>query len=135
MNEQNIAKLTTGLGIWIGGLVLLAILFFSVNYRVTPTRLWITILGIPIRSIRIRDIRHMGTDPKLWAERWYNTLSPENRRLVIRRKHGILCRTMILTPKNPYVLMHELEQAKDVIKAGENKAGEKSPYSRAGTSR
>lgn len=130
MTEQNALKLATILGIWIGGITLLALMFFSVNYRVTATRLWITIFGIPIRCIRIRDIRHMGTDPKVWAERWYNTLSPENRRLVIRRKHGILCRTMILTPKNPYVLMHELEKAKDKLKEEE-----KSTHSAIGTSR
>lgn len=132
MTEQNAFKLATALGIWIGGVTVLALMFFSINYRVTAKRLWITILGIPIRCIRIRDIRHMGTDPKVWAERWYNTLSPDNRRLVIRRKHGILCRTMILTPKNPYVLMHELEKAKDKLKEEEKSAA---GYSAAGSTR
>ena len=63
----------------------------------------------------------MGTETKVWAERWYNTLSPVNRRLVIRRKSGLLFKTLIITPRNPYLLMHELEQAKERLKAAESK--------------
>lgn len=134
MTEQSMVELATALGIWIGAIALLALVFFSINYRITKTRLLITILGIPIRSIRIRDIRHMGTEPKAWAERWYNTLTPANRRLVIRRKSGLLCKTVIVTPKNPYHLMHDLEKAKSRIKAEETTA-EGNSHSAVGMSR
>jgi hypothetical protein len=120
MNEQLVIRIATYVGAWLGCIALLALLFFSINYRTTPTHLVITLLGIPVRRIRIREIRHMGTEPKVWAERWYNTFSPVNRRLVIRRKSGLFFKTLIITPRNPYLLMHELEQAKDRLKSAES---------------
>lgn len=119
MTEQLIIKLAIWLGAWLGTVALLVLIFLSINYRQTETHLVITLLGIPVRRIRIREIRHMGTDPKFWAERWYNTFSPLNRRLVIRRKSGLFARTLIITPRNPYQMMHDLEKAKEKLKAAE----------------
>lgn len=121
-NEQLVLKIAMVVGVWLGSLLLVLMMFYSVSYKITEKHLVIRVLGIPIRWIRIRDIRHMGTDSKVWAERWYNTFSPLNRRLVIRRKKGLLCRTLIITPKNPYAVMNDLEKAKEKLKAEEAKS-------------
>ncbi len=119
MSEQALIKLAIWVGVWVGSLVVLFGLFFSIRYKLSATHLRITVLGIPVRWFRIRDIRQMTTEPKFWAERWYNTLTPEGRHLAIRRKHGLIWKTVILTPENPFVLMHELEKAKAKLKAAE----------------
>ncbi len=119
MTEKELILVGTWVGAWLFAIVLLLAAVFSVNYRLNETHLMITVLGIPVRRIRIRDIRHMGTEPKIWAERWYNTLLPSSRRLVIRRKRGLVFRTLIITPKNPYIIMHDLEKAKERLKSME----------------
>ncbi|HAM71779.1 MAG TPA: hypothetical protein DCM86_09065 [Verrucomicrobiales bacterium] len=134
MNEQLMIKIAEYVGAWLGGVLLIVLLLFSINYRITETHLLITLFGLPIRRIKIRDIRHMGTETKGWAERWYNTLSPLNRRLVIRRKSGLLFKTMIITPRNPYLVMHDLEQAKQRLKAAEA-GGAPRPTSRSAASK
>lgn len=124
MTEQLIIKLAIWVGAWLGTVAVLVLIFLSINYRITATRLIITLLGIPIRCIRIRDIRHMGTDSKFWAERYYNTFTPLNRRLVIRRRTGLLSRTLIITPRNPHQMMHDLQKAKELLKAAETSGSE-----------
>ena len=119
MIDGTLIKLGIVLGAWLGLVFLALVLFYSTGYRLTPTHLVITVLRIPVRRIRIRDIRHMGTETRGWAERYYNTLSPVGRRLVIRRKHGLLSRTLIITPVNPFGLMHDIQAAKDKLKASE----------------
>ena len=134
INEELIIKIAEYVGAWLGCLLLIVFLLFTINYRITETHLVITLLRIPIRWIRIRDIRHMGTEPKGWAERWYNTLAPLHRRLTIRRKSGIFFKTLVITPKNPYLVMHDLEAARRKLKAIEAESRAR-PSSRAVTSK
>lgn len=117
-------RVAIGIGVWLGGLLLIYLLVKSVSYRVTETHLVIHLLWIPVRRISIREIRHMGTEHQGFSERWYNTFRPARTRLVIHRKRGWPSRILIITPKNTFVMMHDLQQAKDRLKAAE--AGTKS---------
>ena len=83
---------------------------FTIRYHVTPTHLKITWLGLPIRRIRLGDIKRVGTRPVVWAERWPSTLRNNGRLLVIRRRSGWL-RSLVITPKYPFEFRNELEQA------------------------
>lgn len=122
MTDVTLWKMATVLGIWLGSLLVAMALFKSVGYRLTETHLLITVLGIPIRRIRIQDIRHMGFEPRGWAERWYNTFTPVGRRLVIRRRKGLVSKTLIITPQNPFGLMHDIQKAKDKLKPAKEPA-------------
>lgn len=117
MFDQTLARLTTGVGLWLLFVALLAVLFHSINYRLTDRYLLITLVGIPIRWIRIRNIHQMNTSVVFWAERWYNTLSPVGRRLVIRHRGAWFFKTLIITPKSPHGLMLEIQKAKERLKA------------------
>ncbi|MBI1842070.1 MAG: hypothetical protein HYR88_14625 [Verrucomicrobia bacterium] len=123
MSDPSSARLAMWVGGWLAGLLVAFLLIKSVNYRMTERHLVITLAGIPVRRIRIRDIRHMDTEPRGFAERWYNTLAPSRSRLVIHRRKGWPCRTLIITPKNPFGMMHELQKAKEKLKAAEASAG------------
>jgi hypothetical protein len=81
----------------------------TIKYHVTAKHLKVTWLGVPVRHIRLDDIRHITTKPVFWAERWYNTFVVKNRMLVIRRRSG-LCKNFIITPKSPFVFRAELER-------------------------
>ena len=83
----------------------------SIRYHVTPTHLKITWLGVPVRRIRLDDIKRVGTRPAVWAERWPSTLRNNGRLLVIRRRSGWL-RSLVITPKYPFEFRNELEQAR-----------------------
>ena len=108
MNEHQLIDLAIKIGIYVGVVVIIALLFFTTKYRVSPKRVTITVLGIPVRWISIQNIKHMSTDTRFWAERWYNTLNFANRRVAIRTRSGILCRTIIITPADPHQFMHEV---------------------------
>jgi hypothetical protein len=60
----------------------------SIRYRITAKRLLVTWLGLPVRWIRLENIKHIGTRPGFWTERWPNVLFENGRTLVIRRKRG-----------------------------------------------
>jgi hypothetical protein len=84
---------------------------FTIGYHITPTHLKITWLGLPVRRIRLDDIKRIGTRPVIWAERWPNTLRNNGRLLVIRRRSGWL-RSLVITPEYPFEFRNELEQAR-----------------------
>lgn len=117
--DPTIVRVILAIAIWLGLILLPYLLMKSVNYRLTESHLVITLMGIPVRRVRIRDIRHMDTDAHGVAERWYNTLSSSRARLVIHRKKGWPFRTIIITPKNPFGMMHDLQKAKEKNKATE----------------
>ena len=83
----------------------------TIRYRVTSSHLLITWLGLPVRRIRLDDIKRVGTRPVVWAERWPSTLRNNGRLLVIRRRTGWL-RHLVITPKYPFEFRNELEQAR-----------------------
>lgn len=67
--DPTIVRVILAIAIWLGLILLPYLLMKSVNYRLTESQLVITPMGIPVRRVRIRDIRHMDTDAHGVAER------------------------------------------------------------------
>jgi hypothetical protein len=84
----------------------------SIRYRITAKRLLVTWLGLPVRWIRLENIKHIGTRPGFWTERWPNVLFENGRTLVIRRKRGLV-RSLLITPKYPFEFKASLELARE----------------------
>src|SRR5438094_3968103 len=96
------------------GLLLLCFLFSwvvtHIHYRITSRHVKITLFGVCLRRVRLSNIASVSkrrTDG--WAEKWWSTLRPNHRSLVIRRKRGLV-RNIIITPRNRYVFKAELER-------------------------
>src|SRR5688572_23431316 len=95
------------------------------RYVLTGRHLKVTLFGLCLRRIRLADIDSVSKRQSHWAEKWFNTLKPAHRMLVIRRRRGWL-KDFIITPKNRYVFRAELEQALAKLKA-ESDRKEKKP--------
>ena len=89
---------------------LLGILASRLRYVLTARHLKVTLFGLCVRRIRLADIDGVSKRQTRWAEKWFNTLKPSHRMLVIRRRRGWL-KEFIITPKNRYVFKTELEQS------------------------
>ena len=95
---------------------LLGALALQLRYVLTGRHLKVTLFGLCLRRIRLADIESVSKRQSLWAEKWFNTLKPAHRMLVIRRRRGWL-KDFIITPKNRYVFKAEIEQALAKLKA------------------
>jgi len=91
-----------------GGLFIL--LALQLQYVITQHHLKVVLFGLCIRRIRISDIDYVSKRQAKWAEKWYNTLHPTHRILVIHRRRGWL-KDFVITPRNRYVCKAELERA------------------------
>jgi hypothetical protein len=85
------------------------------RYRVTPAHLQIFWLGLPVRQLRLEDIKRIGTRPVFWAERWPNSWD-RGRMLVIRRQTGWF-RNFVITPNFPFEFLNTLERARQALEA------------------
>ena len=95
---------------------LLGALASQLRYVITERCLKVTLFGFCLRRIRLADIDCVSKRQLHLAEKWYNTLKPSHRVLVIRRRRGWF-KDFIITPKNRYVFKAELEQALAKVKA------------------
>jgi len=100
---------------------LLGALASQLRYVLTERHLKVTLFGLCLRRIRLRDIDSVSKRQAHWAEKWYCTLKPSHRMLVIRRRRGWF-KDFIITPKNRYVFKAELEQALAKLKAAAEKS-------------
>src|SRR5437667_9287037 len=91
-----------------GGLFLL--LALQLRYAITARHLKVMLFGLCIRRIKISDIEYVSKRQTTWAEKWYNTLHPSHRALVVHRRRGWF-KDFVITPKNRYVCKAELERA------------------------
>ncbi len=80
------------------------------RYRISGTHFEVTLWGLRVRRIALRDIEQVSVRHRRWAEQWWNTWRPARRRLLIRRRRG-LCRNIIITPERRYEFKAELERA------------------------
>ena len=96
----------------LGSAVFLAFSVTTVRYQITARHLRVSWFGLPVRWVALEDIRHIGTRPVAWAERWPNVLFNSGRTLMIRRRRG-LCKNFLITPPYPYEFKTSLEQARD----------------------
>ena len=105
---QNMQALVIAAGVVaLAGLFLLSAL--SIRYHLTDTHLKVTWLGLPVRRLRLEDIKRVGARPVLWAERWPNSWD-RGRLLVVRRRTGWV-RNFVITPEHPFEFRRRLEQA------------------------
>ncbi len=81
-----------------------------IRYRVTPHWLLITLLGLPIRWVSLKNIRFITDHCKEASERWPNTHNPKTRMLYIRKRRGFF-RNLMITPHKRFVFKAELEKA------------------------
>ena len=86
----------------------------TIQYYITPRFLKITWMGIPIRWVRLTSIRQLTPKSALWAERWCNTFRPANRLLAVHRRRGLF-KTLLISPRNPYVFRADLYRARDAM--------------------
>ena len=86
------------------------------RYVLTGRHLKVTLFGLCLRRIRLADIECVSKQQAHWAEKWYNTLKPAHRMLVIRRRRGLF-KDFIITPRNRYVFRTELERSLAELKA------------------
>jgi len=91
-----------------GGLFLL--LALQLRYAITARHLKVMLFGLCIRRINLSDIEYVSKRQTTWAEKWYNTLHPSHRVLVVHRRRGWF-KDFVITPKNRYVCKAELERA------------------------
>jgi hypothetical protein len=82
----------------------------TIRYRVTEQYLRISWLGVPLRWVRLANIKHVGNRPVFWAERWPSALFDSRRMLVIRRRRGLF-RNLVITPQYPFEFKAALERA------------------------
>ncbi|MBI1178131.1 hypothetical protein GC207_11915 [bacterium] len=98
----------------VSGLIVLVVavlvLIPLIRYRITHHWLLITLFGIPIRWVSLKNIRYVTDHAKEFAESWPNTHSPKARILFIRKRRGLF-RTLKITPLKRFVFKAELEKA------------------------
>lgn len=82
----------------------------TIRYRVTEHHLRISWLGVPMRWVRLSNIKHVSNRPVFWAERWPSALFDSRRMLVIRRRRGIF-KNLVITPQYPFEFKAALEKA------------------------
>ena len=86
-----------------------------IRYRVTARHLQILIFGIPVRWLRLDNIKYVGTARVYIAEKWPNGWFPSHqRRLVIRKRRGLI-KNFIITPRNRYVVKAEIDRAREAL--------------------
>jgi hypothetical protein len=96
---------------WLGLVGLLLFLLTQVRYRIRPKSLQITIFGLPVRWVRLDNIRNLHTHQVRFAERWHNVLLPGSDRILVIEKRRGWIRSFVITPQQRYVFKAELDRA------------------------
>src|SRR6185369_16385251 len=90
-------------------LVLLVCSVLTIRYRITPRYLKIVWLWfIPIRLVRLSNIKYVSPKPVYWDEKCYNTFNDGNRWMVITKRRGLV-KELAINPRNPFVFKAELD--------------------------
>ena len=98
-------------GLVVVSFVVIAIFLAAfLRYCITESHLEIRWLFVPLRRIRLREIRFVSTKPVWYAEKWYNTFRLRGRRLIIYRRNGQF-RPIAISPAAPFVFKAELDAA------------------------
>ena len=83
----------------------------KISYRIGSKHLKILCCGLVLRRINLTDIKRISKrNPGGLAEYWYSTTRPKHRTLAIQRHTG-LRKTIMITPRNRYVFMSDLQNA------------------------
>jgi hypothetical protein len=91
-----------------------------IQYRIGSKHLKILCLGLTLRRIDLADIKRISKrKPPRLAEYWYSTLKPKHRLLAIQRNGG-LRKFVVISPRNRYVFMADLQNAIHRVKPDAN---------------
>lgn len=112
--NQTMREIAIHLLFGFGGLLLLILTKVTIRYHITSRFLRISWMGLPIRWVRLKNIRQVMTHRVSWAERWTNTFRHSNRYLLIR-KHSGLWKHLVITPRNHMVFRAELDRARGQV--------------------
>jgi len=96
---------------WLGVIALLVFLRKQINYRIGPKHLKVTLLGIPIRRVRLDNIRGITAQRATFAERWHNKFFHKNDRYLVIQKRSGLIKQFEITPEQRFVFKAELDRA------------------------
>lgn len=104
----------------IAGVVVGVVCFFlwlptRIRYRITARHLQIRLFGIPIRRVRLDNIRYVGTARVVFAEKWPNGWFPSHHRFLVIRKRRGLIKNFIITPHQRYVFKAEIDRARQAL--------------------
>jgi hypothetical protein len=90
--------------------VAILIVFRNLRYNIGKAHLRISLLGIPLRKIKLEKISRITKSRTSPAENWSNTFKSSHRQLVIHRKGGLF-KQLIITPRQRYIFKTTLEEA------------------------
>jgi hypothetical protein len=114
------------LGVLVGTLVVLW-LITRIRYRIGSRFVKVLLFGITLRRFAIADIESVSKRRgEGLAERWFSTMQPKHRLLVLRRRRGLF-RNILLTPKNRYVFKTDLERAMERVGRAADREGKSAP--------
>lgn len=113
MLEREHVYLIAGLIAALGGLYCFLPLF--IRYRITARHLQVRLLGIPIRRVRLDNIKYVGTTHVRFAEKWPNGWFPSHHRFLVIRKRRGLIKNFIITPRQRYVFKAEIDRARQAL--------------------
>jgi hypothetical protein len=92
----------------------------QISYRIGSKHLKIQLFGLVLRRIDLTDIKRISKrKPSGLAEHWYSTTRPKHRILAIQR-YGGLRKNILISPRNRYVFMSDLEKAIKRVKPQED---------------
>lgn len=80
------------------------------RYQITAEAVEVLLFGVPVRRVRLEDIRAVSKRRSFWSEHWWNTHRPHRRLLVIHRHRGLF-KNFVITPRKRYVFKAHLERA------------------------
>jgi hypothetical protein len=103
--------LAGGLAAVLAAVALFVFLVRRIDYRIGPRHLKVTLFGIPLRRLRLDNIRHISTHRPFFCERWQNqVLLRRDRVLVIEKRRGLI-RCVLITPEQRFVFKAALDRA------------------------
>lgn len=111
--------LVSVVGAWFLLLGLLLGLLLSIRYRVGPRHFIVTLLGVPVRRVRLDNIKYMNTAAPALAEAWHCRLFPPPHSILVIRKRRGFFKNLVVTPPQRYLLMAEINRARDALVASE----------------
>lgn len=101
--------------LWLVFVAILVLLVKSVSYRIGSKHLLLTVAGIPIRWVRLDNIRNIHTRRTRLAEKWHNKFFSKNDRILVIVKRRGLIKNIEMTPEQRYVFKAELDRAIRVV--------------------
>jgi|GEM_PF-1714594 len=95
-------------------------LMTRIHYRIGSRHLKIVLLGMVVRKIELTDIKRISKrGPRGLAEYWRSTFKTSHRVLTVQRYTG-LRKYVVITPRNRYVFLADLQSAIKRVKPNAN---------------